>query len=72
MLLRKRRLKLSLRDEMRGNLQDAAVTGVCDYSDPRLLNDISLLIKHDGRLPRFSMEGVPRMNPLSWRFLPAK
>jgi len=42
------------------------------YSDPRLLSDISLLIKHNGRLPRFSIEGVPKLNPLSWRFLPEK
>ena len=40
------------------------------YSDPRLLNDINTLIKHNGGLPRFSIEGVPRANPLSWRFLP--
>jgi esterase/lipase superfamily enzyme len=40
------------------------------YSDPRLLNDINSLIKHNGGLPRFSIEGVPRVNPVSWRFLP--
>jgi esterase/lipase superfamily enzyme len=40
------------------------------YSDPRLLNDISTLIKHNGGLPRFSIEGVPRAKPVSWRFLP--
>lgn len=40
------------------------------YSDPRLLNDISTLIKHNGGLPRFSIEGVPRAKPISWRFLP--
>ena len=40
------------------------------YSDPRLLNDINTLIKHNGGLPRFSIEGVPRGKPVSWRFLP--
>ena len=40
------------------------------YSDPRLLNDINTLIKHNGGLPRFSIEGVPRAKPVSWRFLP--
>jgi esterase/lipase superfamily enzyme len=40
------------------------------YSDPRLLGDISSLIKHNGGLPRFSIEGVPRVKPVWWRFLP--
>lgn len=40
------------------------------YSDPRLLNDINTIIKHNGGLPRFSIEGVPRGKPVSWRFLP--